>query len=94
MSFLHFWPHRIHLCCDATYGRSVILDAVMRPKFDPEALPVIETDSRRAPLSAPRMQPDFIRHRLLMPPAWEPELTDESRVYDRSRGLQIGRAHV
>jgi hypothetical protein len=35
----------------------------MRPIFDPEALPVIETDSRRA-LSTPRM-PDFIRHRLL-----------------------------
>lgn len=60
----------------------------MRPKFDPEALPVVETDSHRAPLSAPRMQPDFIRHRLLAPPAWEPELTDESRIYDQTRGLR------
>lgn len=60
----------------------------MRPIFDPQALPVIETDHRRAPLSAPRMRPDFIRHRLLSPPAWEPELTDESRVYDKSRGLR------
>ncbi|CAG2132689.1 putative Nudix hydrolase NudL [Cupriavidus campinensis] len=60
----------------------------MRPKFDPETLPVIGTDALRAPLSAPRMRPDFIRHRLLSPPAWEPELTDESRVYDRSRGLR------
>lgn len=60
----------------------------MRPKFDPETLPVIGTDAQRAPLSAPRMRPDFIRHRLLSPPAWEPELTDESRVYDRSRGLR------
>ncbi|MEK7695972.1 MAG: CoA pyrophosphatase [Pseudomonadota bacterium] len=60
----------------------------MRPTFDPETLPIIETDSRHAPLSTPRMRPDFIRHRLLAPPAWEPELTDESRVYDRTRGLR------
>ncbi|RZT42828.1 CoA pyrophosphatase [Cupriavidus agavae] len=60
----------------------------MRPIFDPETLPVIATDLQRAPLSAPRMQPDFIRHRLLSPPAWEPELTDESRIYDKTRGLR------
>jgi hypothetical protein len=28
----------------------------MRPIFDPQAIPVIETDHRRAPLSAPRMR--------------------------------------
>ncbi|MEN7527088.1 MULTISPECIES: CoA pyrophosphatase [unclassified Cupriavidus] len=60
----------------------------MRPIFDPETLPVVATDHQRAPLSAPRMQPDFIRHRLLSPPAWEPELTDESRIYDKTRGLR------
>lgn len=60
----------------------------MRPIFDPESLPVLDTDTRSIPLSTPRMQPDFIRRRLLAPPAWEPLLTDESRVYDKSRPLR------
>lgn len=60
----------------------------MRPAFDPESLPVIDTDLRNGALSAPRLQVDFIRHRFQAPPAWAPELTDESRVYDRSRGLR------
>lgn len=60
----------------------------MRPAFDPESLPIIATDTRNPALSAPRLRPDFIRHRLLSPPAWDPELTDESRVYDRTRGLR------
>lgn len=60
----------------------------MRPVFDPESLPVISTDSHRPALSAPRLKVDFIRHRFRCPPAWQPELTDESRVYDRSKGLR------
>ncbi|WER46807.1 CoA pyrophosphatase [Cupriavidus sp. WKF15] len=60
----------------------------MRPVFDPESLPIIDVDKRRPALSAPRLQADFIRHRLQAPPAWAPELTDESRVYDRSRSLR------
>ncbi|CAG9165147.1 putative Nudix hydrolase NudL [Cupriavidus laharis] len=60
----------------------------MRPAFDPESLPIIDTDTRRPALSAPRLRADFIRHRLQVPPAWAPELTDESRVYDRSRSLR------
>jgi hypothetical protein len=53
----------------------------MRPIFDPRrcrsSRPI--TAARRFPR---RACDDFIRHRLLSPPAWEPELTDESRVYD------------
>lgn len=60
----------------------------MRPAFDPEALPVISTDSHRPPLSAARLRPEFIRHRFHAPPNWQPELTDESRVYDASQGLR------
>ncbi len=44
----------------------------MRPAFDPESLPVVDTDKRRPALSAPRLQAEFIRHRLRVPPAWRP----------------------
>ncbi|CAG9174019.1 CoA pyrophosphatase [Cupriavidus respiraculi] len=60
----------------------------MRPVFDPESLPVLSVDSQRPPLGEPRLQPDFIRHRFRSPPAWAPELTDESKLYDRSMALR------
>ncbi|TWG79299.1 8-oxo-dGTP pyrophosphatase MutT (NUDIX family) [Cupriavidus gilardii J11] len=60
----------------------------MRPAFDPESLPILSADSQRPALSAPRLRPEFIRHRFVSPPAWQPELTDESRVYDRTQTLR------
>jgi 8-oxo-dGTP pyrophosphatase MutT (NUDIX family) len=60
----------------------------MRPAFDPQSLPIISVDTPSAPLTAPRLEPDFIRHRFHTPPAWAPELTDESRAYDRSKALR------
>jgi 8-oxo-dGTP pyrophosphatase MutT (NUDIX family) len=60
----------------------------MRTVHDPESLPVISVDTRHPRLAAPRLQPDFIRHRLTAPPPWQPELIDESRLYDRARTLR------
>ncbi|WP_454720474.1 MULTISPECIES: NUDIX hydrolase [Cupriavidus] len=60
----------------------------MRPAFDPETLPIVSTDSSHPALPAVRLRPDFVRHRLKSPPAWAPELTDESRIYDRSVALR------
>lgn len=62
--------------------------AAMRPAFDPESLPIVSVDSQHPPLSEPRLRPDFIRHRFLTPPAWQPELTDESRAYDPKQSLR------
>ncbi len=71
------------------HGGALSYCAVMRPIFDPETLPVIDTDIRGIPLSPARMTPEFIRRRLQSPPpAWEPLLTDESRVYDKTRALR------
>jgi 8-oxo-dGTP pyrophosphatase MutT (NUDIX family) len=60
----------------------------MRPVFDPESLPIVATDIRNPPLADARLRPEFIRHRLQVPPAWAPELTDESRAYDPSLKLR------
>jgi len=90
-------PDRGWRCCaDASVAADAALPQrtplayfhCMRPSFDPETLPVVDVDTRNAALSAPRLRPDFIRHRLSAPPAWRPELTDESRVHDRSVGLR------
>jgi len=60
----------------------------MRPAFDPEALPIIDTDTRHPAIDAPRLRPDFIRQRLQAPPAWQPELVDDSRAKDRGSALR------
>ncbi|TMS59638.1 CoA pyrophosphatase [Imbroritus primus] len=60
----------------------------MRPVFDPELLPIVADRSGLPAIPAEQLTATFIRQRMLSPPGWEPELTDESRIYDRSRGLR------
>lgn len=60
----------------------------MRPRFDPELLPVVADRSGLPAIPSQQLTAAFIRERMQSPPQWQPELTDESRIYDTSRGLR------
>jgi 8-oxo-dGTP pyrophosphatase MutT (NUDIX family) len=60
----------------------------MRPVFDPELLPIVADRTGLPAIPAARLTASFIRERMSQPPRWEPELIDESRIYDLSRGLR------
>jgi len=51
--------------------------------FDPEALPVLGSDSHLPPVIAPSIRPDAIRARFATPPAWQPEIKLERPSVDR-----------
>lgn len=60
----------------------------MRPIIDPELQPIVADRTHLPAVPDERLTAAFIRHRMMSPPGWTPELTDESRLYDRSRGLR------
>lgn len=49
------------------------------PLFDPQQLP-IDAIAGEAALDAERLRPDWLRRRFAEPPAWWPEIADESRA--------------
>ena len=59
-----------------------------RPVFDPEQLPVVPTEASLPALGVTRLTAEFVRERLQMPPDWQPEQTDESRLIDASLKLR------
>ena len=52
--------------------------------FDPEALPVLGSDSHLPALAPANIAPAAIRARFGAPPAWEPEIKVERRFVDRA----------
>lgn len=53
------------------------------PPFDPRTVPVIGIDAHLPPVPAAALEPQALRQRFLMPPAWQPELRGEPRFTDR-----------
>jgi 8-oxo-dGTP pyrophosphatase MutT (NUDIX family) len=51
--------------------------------FDPEALPVLGSDSHLCAVAAANIAPAALRARFASPPAWEPEIKTEHRYGDR-----------
>jgi len=56
----------------------------MALSFDPETLPVVGLDDHLPALPAAVLQPDSLRQRFLMPPAWSPEVKHEPRFNERA----------
>ncbi len=52
--------------------------------FDPEALPVLGSDSHLPPVAAASILPAAIRKRFIAPPTWEPEIKIERRFVERA----------
>jgi 8-oxo-dGTP pyrophosphatase MutT (NUDIX family) len=49
------------------------------PGFDAQSIPVHELCSDQVKVSSLTLQPDALRQRFLVPPIWQPEITDENR---------------
>jgi len=52
---------------------------------DPQAIPVEGVDDHLPPLPFERMQPDALRQRFAMPPAWLPEIPGDGARFDLQR---------
>ena len=52
--------------------------------FDPEALPVLGSDSHLAAVAAATLAPAALRARFAAPPTWQPEILVERRFVDRA----------
>ncbi|UUX97670.1 CoA pyrophosphatase [Aquabacterium sp. J223] len=55
----------------------------MALSFDPLTLPVLSADGHLAPPPPDRLQPEALRRRFRLPPAWQPEIEGEPRFNDR-----------
>lgn len=53
------------------------------PDFDPRDVPVVGVDSHLPPVPLEALRPKALRHRFLLPPAWEAEVRHEPRFTNR-----------
>ena len=54
------------------------------PHFVPQQVPVVGVDSHLPAVASEALQPEALRQRFLLPPAWEVELRREPRFTDRT----------
>lgn len=53
------------------------------PILDPKSVPVTGVDDHLPAIPAERMTPAALRERFAAPPAWQPEITGDGRVFER-----------
>jgi 8-oxo-dGTP pyrophosphatase MutT (NUDIX family) len=51
---------------------------------DPQAFPVVGVDAHLPPVAEERLTPQALRERFIRPPAWEPEVLAERRLFART----------
>ena len=53
------------------------------PILDPQAVPVLGRDTDLPPVPRERLTASALRQRFLVPPAWQPEISGDGRVFER-----------